>query len=500
MSLRQKLKSKIATESAIQYQLDNSNLKAIENIILEMTKDLDSYPDNKLHTYYKTKEFKTKRDKIEKILEETFNIEFVIGNNSVVDFFSGYGYGRAKNQISSRLDPVKTKQAYEPGNSFDSLLKDSENIIKSNNLTEEEIKNLSRDYDNFSILAIEGNNELINVILEEGLKLDLKNVRFVNKPKKLKFYINLDFIVGSIGRKCMFYNIPSPLTPSEFVSIMLHEIGHCWEQVYSLFKLGTDVDVLQDIVREEVSKGNKNLPSIIEIFYTKNGIPNKPSSNPVQAMVELNRILLERSNSHLAPNRSVRLNLEQQADEFASRFGYGKHISTALVKLGDYDPDETMLVSQTWITGIMISSALIVAFTELLVGVLIFVFFIPMLIMSMFLIARSIFVEGKEINNYDFLYRRIMRIKNATVRRLKFIEDPMVKENIIANIDDLNKTIDKLKKMENNKKIKKFFENIITKFSKDKRDININEMLEDLISNDLIVGYEKMKMIQKDLK
>lgn len=495
---RNVMKKQLIKESAIHYQLDNKNFKAIEDIVIEISKDLEKYTDYKVYRYTTSKEFIKHIENIEKILTEQFNIECIVGNNEECNFFSTYGYGRVTDNISQRYKASETIKEYESGE-----LKRIKDEVEKINEKEPLTKEAERAWQNYYFSAIEGNYELVNVLLEEGLQLDLKNVKFIKRPKKLKFYINMDFVAGCLQRKCvMIPNIKAPLEPKEFVAIMLHELGHCWEQVYALFKLGNDIDVLQDIVREEVSKGNKDLPSVVEIFYRRQGIERKPSKNVTQCMIELSSELSDRASEALTSQRGIKINLEQQADEFASRFGYGPYIATGLAKIaGSYDMEESIICAQTLLsmfglTSLSIYSGMLVP----LAGIGIFIIGIPFIFYCLYRFSTNLFVNGYDRNNYDNLYRRFVRVKNTTVRRLKFIEDPEIKKNILDTLDRLNKTIADYKKLEENRKLKLFMENLVLKYNPKKQDFRMGEILEDLIANDIYVGYEKIKDFQRSIK
>lgn len=504
MDLREALKhnrKKIATE-AIHYQMDNFRFKAIEEILEEMRKDLNLFDPKRITKYYENENFKTKLTKIEKLLEEQFNIEFIVGFNAECDFFSMYGLGRQISFSTHRFDSAFTLKEYEENGEYKKQLDAIEEIIKKDG---EPTKEMERDAEVFWNTGILGNAEIVLKSLHEGLELDLKNVRFVKKPQKLKFYINLDFIVGCSETVPKYAKnaLSAPFEIKELVAIMLHEIGHCWDQIYSLFKLGGDIDVLQDITRECVATGNNDLPHIVELFYTRNGIKKKVSNNPTQCMVEIEQTIIERSNEHIGNSKHIVTNLEQQADEFSSRFGYGPYIATGLSKFPNWDYENNIVIGNTLnftTIGIGLIAATLKAGAGITTVVLSSFLFIPAVLFGLYYATAQLFAKGYFGYNYDNLYRRSVRIRNTTIRRLKFIKEPFVKDSILQQLEMLDSTIKTLKRIEESRHLKKLFERIVVKYNKERQDFVITEILEDLNSNDVYVGYEKLLQYKRKNK
>lgn len=488
MSLRTRMKS--LTTEAISYQVNETFLYEMETIYKEMQEFIMSMVDP--YKYYKSPHFKERLRSLEKILSDRFNVNVIIGYNIESDHFSTYGNGRSNfKSLGRRFDPDKT---------FKQWAKTDMNFIKeleSKDLSNDKMRELSEFFNGISLL---GNNELLNNIKNNPISLDFKNVRFVSKPKYYSFYLNHDFI-QMLSNK--YFEVP--FTPMEVVAINMHELGHCWDNVASLFKIGNDIEILQDTVREQVAKSNYDFPNIVKIYYDKTGIKEEPSKNITTCLLNLNSVILKRSN--ITNINKISINIEQQADEFSARFGLGAHLTSAVSKIDkliDLDNiDMGMLHRQVISNSIVSGSTFLAGVLSVLAGtVTLGLTFMSLgigtALYTIYKTINSLYFSKENDQKYDITVRRLERIKNTTIRRLKFVEDRSIKEEIICDIDHISNIITQMKEQKKDSKIKIILDNFLAK-TQDKNDDKIADMLEDLMSNDIYVGYQKLKMLQERL-
>lgn len=470
MSIK-RLMQGLATE-AISYQVNDGVIDKVKNILLEMK---EGFLNNGIVKYNNSKEFKNLITKLEDTLSERFNVEFVVGYNTDDGYFSVPAIARSVGYYTHRLEDNNDEIIEETIKSYPDLKdkKYEERPEYVNTDVEKAIKYIGYKEVKF-----------MEELKKEDLLLNVNEVKFVKKPKNYIFYINLDFtklcgIVPSF--KGLTFEI------MEGIAIMFHEIGHCWDFVYSLYKIGNDIDILQDIIREEYRKGNYNMPNIVRIYYKKQGINKKVNDNETLCMIDLQSELYN-SASIKGPKRIVMNNIEQQADEFSSRFGLSEHLVLALSKISILEYDTTGVLFSC--TTVSLIGTLLTAASFLANPVITVCFGL----MSLFFGFNS-FLSLDQSNTYDTLIERYKRIKNSSIRRLKYVTDQRIKDEILSAIETIDK---KIKDVEEQDKtiLRKLTKGIGSLLRGNDDEVNMVYLLESLQANDIIVAYEKAKKLK----
>lgn len=467
----QHLMSTVARE-AISYQVNDAVINKVENVLLEMK---EGYLNNGVVKFNNSKEFKSLIKKLEDILSERFNVEFVVGYNLDEGYFSVPAIARSVGYYTHRLDDNNDEHMKEMVAAHKQL---------QDKKYEERPEDANTNIDNAIFYTGYKEVKFMEELKKEDLLLNVNEVKFVKKPKNYVFYINLDFskLTGVVPSfKGTTFEI------MEGIAIMFHEIGHCWDFVYSLYKIGQDIDILQDIVREEYRKDNRDMPSIVRIFYKKKGIDKKVSDNETQCMIDLQSELYNGATIR-GPKRIVMNNIEQQADEFSSRFGLGQYLVTGLSKLASLEYDTTGVLfncSMISLIGTLISAVTFMAnpLLTILMG-----------LMTLFF-GGTTYMSLDQSNTYDVLNERYKRVKNSTIRRMKYVTDQRVKDEMIIAVEKIDKKIKELEEQDKSF-LRRAVKGIGSILRGNDEEVDFIYMLESLQANDIIVAYEKAKKLR----
>ncbi len=193
-----------------------------------------------------------------------------------------------------------------------------------------------RKYDAYNINNKEifeniiNNMNLLNKKIKEGmLKIDINEIKFVDCEN-----ITFDFLVGFPD---FFFPYKEELafTNREILAIMLHEIGHLFENLHGLNTEFIEQNILYEEL-EYLAKQNKTPKEILNILYKdKNGIirgEEYKGDNDIIVLAKFSRDLIHR-HKKLGYGRNINLNKELEADKFSVAFNMGKDLASGLDKL-----------------------------------------------------------------------------------------------------------------------------------------------------------------------
>ena len=423
---------------------------------------------------------------IEKVIGERFGVKCVMGHNDQGGAFciiAGSSIELGNNDyfdyhaMAKKLESLKNTRP----NEYEKIVNGDD---EPSDTTRWDYEKWWRTEANRTFYAV------LDKIQKDGLELDLKKAKVVKAPKNLRFYVNVDWYTLGNDYK---------MTEREIVAVILHEIGHCWTHMEYAYKVFSSVQVLNDVIREEYSKRNKTPTEAIKIFYNKTNLPATKSNS--KDITELSIIaykdIIRGSTVGLYSNHTT-TDSEQQADEFSSRFGMGAELTTALDKLGlssfydrSMEPIYPVLAFMPLLMMIALNTVMISPLFVLTMGGISAVIFL--LIGTM--VGVGLYDKDTYIT-YDDAYRRYRRIKNATIRRLSFVEDKLVKEEVLKQIDIIDRVYLEVKKDTENS----FFRKLSNWFHKGNRDwdeLMVDEMIEDLVANDLITASARWSTYKK---
>ncbi len=288
------------------------------------------------------------------------------------------------------------------------------------------------------------------------------------------------------------------LSPAEITGIFLHELGHAFYTCEYSDRLESVNQVLANVATEVLSKKSKDLNYVyrelekVNPNVTKEEVEILLGDNRVIAGTKWFETIIGTVKYQLNNAKYDESASEQTADNFASRFGYGRAVIIGLDKLHKLAKDpatskKAMMQHQILVfislIGVMaIISAMII--TVLPLG----------LIMS-FLFGMIFRLSGDDMLSfeYDELKQRYIRLRNDTVELLK--SDKLSKERAKYVLEDLYIMDSVIKETQN-------FSNVFTGLSnfvfgearRTRASVAEQQLLESLITNDLFVQAARLKL------
>lgn len=298
------------------------------------------------------------------------------------------------------------------------------------------------------------------------------------------------------------------LTDAEITAVILHEVGHIFSILEYSDRLNTTNRYIQDI-RDELNKNNDpgRVSYILKELDRRSG--KKYSFQELEK--ENNRIIFGFKLYHktilytqsLMPNSVYdRTTTEQQADQFSSRFGYGRHLITGLDKISSWRLSERSLGWQgfflllEFIYHVLRISILAYSIMRSLsngdIGSA-----VKFTLFSLVYFFVTIFGERGESNReytYDDMKIRYQRIRNDMVEMVKRVElSKQELKDILVSIDQMDKII---KSRHQYRSLSDMVSNILVPANRAAvRDINDQQTLELLVSNDLFLKSAQFKTL-----
>jgi hypothetical protein len=296
------------------------------------------------------------------------------------------------------------------------------------------------------------------------------------------------------------------LTPGEVTAIILHELGHAFTYYEYSDRIMTVNQVLANIAEELEKDTSKR-----DYTYIYNQLKDKleVDSKDIDRILEskdpsiISGILFTAVSNKIIKESKVgkyeETASEQLADQFAARFGYGRQLVLGLDKLMQkYSPERNKFVRfylifrQILGVFVLITTIITILNAGLLHGALLLLFKLAMLLS----ITLSIVLSGDYTRDmtYDDLLFRYRRIRLDIIQQLK--NKYYTEENSQKLIQDI-KDIDSVMVL-----VKPFFGlyrplmNILLPINyKAKKEIQYQQMVEFLASNDLFLKAAELKSI-----
>jgi hypothetical protein len=183
------------------------------------------------------------------------------------------------------------------------------------------------------------------------------------------------------------------------------------------------------------------------------------------------------------------------ADQFATRFGYGRDLISGLDKFG-VTQSEGYYKNRFLAFTHSVTESILHTFVFVSTSILPFIAYGPVgLIGAVFYFLLLRIALGPETMTYDEVKGRYLRIKHDMIEALKYSSDKETKEEILDKLEDIDKFINGLKKYDHAfTGIGKLLRKIL--ISKDHQDqikqYQLQQELEQLASNDLFVRATKL--------
>lgn len=426
----------------------------------------------------KTKEGKKALANLAKVFTDRFNIQFAVDCddnecNAYSVCFSPimdmYLRNTQFNNISGTLDNIEKFKKRNP---------DSYSNVTEKDVDMSKVKGLEDYWNNYANITT---INLFKSIKDSKFELDLKNAR-VKSGKNLLGYIAADFI-GFPSKGC---------TSREILAILLHEVGHAFNELERVYMVYNNVFILQDVLVEEYAKKNKTPADVLKIFYSKTDLEqdkDKPSTI-AGVILAANKSIIRGMNSGRVTGYDLS-NHEQLADEFAARFGLGAEIISAFEK-SDYltGVDERSMIAEGSLGAIAMGLGLTAyGIIAAAIGVIGFamISLLPAILL-LWLGSSSILNINKNGTVYDTIERRIQRLRNTTVRRMVSVTDNSAKDHMLSQVEYLDAQLAEIKKLKANSLALKIVNAIGKLDTLAYQERELNDLIDNMFANDLHVA------------
>lgn len=324
----------------------------------------------------------------------------------------------------------------------------------------------------------------------EGKKgtVDLKNatVSGIFSEYEHPLYMNFDQLVRA-----------HKFSASEITACMLHEIGHAYYACYYSDRADRTNQVLASVARHLM--GNEET-SVDYVYKELSEVTPSVTKEAVDKMLNGPRVvagavwfktvvgIVKSQTQNDTYNDTA---FEERADNFASRFGYGKTLVIALDKLFKYSPDKNQ--------GIRVLVQVLTATTTIALALMIFGMLGSgaigaALVFSVYkLIFLSTFREDVGDHTYDKLKQRYLRLRMDAIDQLKSVKlkKDKVKE-ILEAIYDLDVVIKETAVV---KTLPSHIANFVFSGARDaEKSISDQQLMEALASNELFLHSADLRV------
>ena len=361
--------------------------------------------------------------------------------------------------------------------------------------------------------ALQFNNGKQSAILKESRGesgyVDLKNAKVGGLFSKYESYLYLNFYIAVARWK---------LTAPEITAIILHELGHIFHTHEYSDRLETTNQVLANITKELLTeKKEKNLNYVfrelqtIKKDITENEVDTILNGNRTIAGYYLFKTVVGSIRSQSSSALYDRTSSEQLADNFASRFGYGRPLISGLEKYSKECPLEKSKHYELFTSVLTMVTASMAVFFRLkafavfypvlkrflpvMVPVLIVVLFYDFAVHAGSALYQTL-TSGETTKDYtyDDLKIRYQRIRNDYVGRLKQLDLP--NDELKAVLKDIAFMDTIIKETHQYRTVYDLLANLI--FSKDRQAVKAvkeEQLLEELANNDLFLQSAHFKTL-----
>jgi hypothetical protein len=281
-------------------------------------------------------------------------------------------------------------------------------------------------------------------------------------------------------------------TPAEIASFIIHEIGH----VFTFFEYSTRIvstnqalSLLASTIDNRMSLETKEI--VFLNLKDKVGLDQisldalKQSKTKEEASLIILNCSIEKTKSEIGSSLYDYTSCEYLADQFASRHGAARDLSTALDKLR---VDMLYMSAGVYVIMLSVMSVYMALTTGTLVAIPLFIGMFTVIT----IIATILSKDGKD--NYDNDKSRIQRLKNQNTERLKNPKLSSVEKKLFI---EQNESIDKLLKLySDNKSVFEFVAYYIKPSYRTAKDYeDLQKSLEKLGSNTLFEKAAKLSII-----
>lgn len=329
--------------------------------------------------------------------------------------------------------------------------------------------------------SIKAINETLNA---KGFKIDLQKAKIIGLPDSYCL--------------AMLFNFPQlvnmGMNSRYILAIFLHEIGHCFTHLESSYRYLSNTTVLLDTFIYNLSNKNKTPRESLTIAYKKvsgdKSVDELRDTNKLTYYITMGKRYTDFIYAANTPHSYT--DSEQQADQFAGRFGLGEELAKSLAILYKSNNGYKSMFLYFTIGTLGTISCICAPILTYLIG--------PIVVISFVHLYMSIFKKNNAYmgHTYDDDVQRLKRIRNESVRLLRSSNlDKDLISNIISQLDNIDDIIDDSREGFLGP-IDKIYQ---TLFSSGKHKLELKtleELTEKLMENDLHIAKHKIDLLGKN--
>lgn len=288
----------------------------------------------------------------------------------------------------------------------------------------------------------------------------------------------------------------------EMTAIFLHELGHLFTTFEMMSRVEETNQILANIKAELRKDSKKTLHfQYRELQRISNGVLTDAELKDLESTesqtilgVKLFRIYIRMIKSQMPRRNYNETSCEQMADDFATRFGYGKELVTGLDNLMQWSPEKNAAEAfmQDFSSLIILFIMPALGFFALVAAPVVGVF--ALLVWGALLLASG--DDGMDLT-YDELYHRYRRIRNTLIASIKTAEEDGVNKEqlklMIANIKTIDEVMSQTKIYRN--WVQKFSNFVFPWHRKTISDIQMQQTLEEMGNNTLFLRSAELKAL-----
>ena len=345
---------------------------------------------------------------------------------------------------------------------------------------------------------------LQDYLMDSGkIIIDLQAAKMHNVPKDIVVTVAMDFI-WTIQKL--------ELTARETAAILLHEVGHGWTFLEYAHRQTMNNSILMETLKDNTSNGKSAKEKLILVLQRI----NPKAARNLSTKNNIGTISLTLARAYVDANLYSSVDSEQMADQFATRFGLGAELSTAMGKLNsEYRGFSGLLLITFMIAASLLVSILIALLPIIIVTIAMGGFTLAWLLGSIILsikvtliiiVVRHLLGADKKTaetaDRYDDMINRVKRMKFDLVRQLRTSKMPdQAKKQLLAAIDNVDAVIEDVSKIRIVDAIARPLSFLWekTSFTEIER-MNYERMdkvIESLMENDLHVATAKLQTFKK---
>ena len=325
--------------------------------------------------------------------------------------------------------------------------------------------------------------------LSQGIVIDRKNAKILNLPKDYRahIFVNPDDILRF------------SFTPRELTAMVLHEMGHAFNEIEYCYTLVNNNVTLVDTFIDNMRNKNKSAKESLIIAYSSvsgnKDIVKLKNDNYLKVYLTILHDIIKTSKYRI--NNATKYQVERLSDTFAGRFGLHKELVSSLSKI-DKQEYRVLRIIQTLIVLVWVFVSLLTVGLCGITGPFAIVFgsMIGVVIATQSILLYSLLFPDSDVlgtNIHGDNLSRYKAIRNDAIKQLRLTNlNKNETKAILANIETIDTLLEQTPKPSIGP-----IQHVINFlfYGRQKEMQKIDELLSSLAENDLHVSAAKLSTL-----